>query len=313
MKNPSLQKLIEDVYKVAATGQAGTETDVFYDVESKDAALTAAQDGLDVPKENIKSIEKIEPSEATDMILGSDKHAEQNKKFDKRDNRDLHENGDMLAYFAENYGKWFKGLKKRYKNKEISKNDAIAEIKSKTKGKPSDERTLLKSMGFHKAAEGVKCASLVEMKNSSLQKLIEEYNEENNETEVDKPEFQETETGHTTTDDLNILINDELEAIEGYNNMISKLALRDCPHKDKMTEVLQHIKEEELHHIEELKELLALKKDGIDIQEAKRTAPHVIDGKYIRLDNGQVIEPDKDYFDDDNDTSTETLNIKNKK
>jgi hypothetical protein len=34
------------------------------------------------------------------------------------------------------------------------------------------------------------------------------------------------------------------------------------------------------------------------LNEADRNAPHVIKGKYIRLDNGQVIEPEPDYWDD---------------
>jgi hypothetical protein len=34
------------------------------------------------------------------------------------------------------------------------------------------------------------------------------------------------------------------------------------------------------------------------LEEASRNAPHVINGKYIRLDNGQVIEPERDYWDD---------------
>jgi len=34
------------------------------------------------------------------------------------------------------------------------------------------------------------------------------------------------------------------------------------------------------------------------LEEASRNDPHVIKGKYIRLDNGKIIEPERDYWDD---------------
>ena len=56
--------LFEEVYKVSAIGQGGTETSVEYERESEEAAETAALDGLDVPAENILDIEKLDKENA---------------------------------------------------------------------------------------------------------------------------------------------------------------------------------------------------------------------------------------------------------
>ena len=52
------------------------------------------------------------------------------------------------------------------------------------------------------------------------------------------------------------LIDDENEAVGGYDKAIKLLTNSNLENKDSIIEKLNHIKEEELEHIEELKEVL---------------------------------------------------------
>ena len=52
------------------------------------------------------------------------------------------------------------------------------------------------------------------------------------------------------------LIADENEAIDGYDKAIKYVVNTGIENKDKILDVLEHIKNEEIEHIEELKELL---------------------------------------------------------
>lgn len=54
---------------------------------------------------------------------------------------------------------------------------------------------------------------------------------------------------------IKALIDDENEAIDGYDRAIKYVTNSEMEDKEKIIEVLQHIKEEELEHIEELKEM----------------------------------------------------------
>lgn len=56
-------------------------------------------------------------------------------------------------------------------------------------------------------------------------------------------------------DVFDALIEDEVEAIEGYEKAEVELVRADLPNKDEVEETLEHIKEEEEEHIEELKAL----------------------------------------------------------
>ena len=132
--------IFEDVYKVTAIGQGGTETSYEYERDSEEAAKSAAMDGFDVPEKNILKIERMD-------------HDKPQNSEPNVDSGSLVENGDMLQYFRDNYHPWFTNLKKRYKNKEVNKQEAIEEIMSKTSGKKQDAKILLNWIGFHKAAE----------------------------------------------------------------------------------------------------------------------------------------------------------------
>ena len=72
-----------------------------------------------------------------------------------------------------------------------------------------------------------------------------------------------TSTGDTYIDLINALINDELEAIDGYNDAIVKVnAANFKAEKSKcIINALNHIRDEEQEHIEELKSLLNCNKD----------------------------------------------------
>ena len=52
------------------------------------------------------------------------------------------------------------------------------------------------------------------------------------------------------------LIADENEAIDGYDKAIKYLINSNVEDKDKKLDVLKHIKDEEIEHIEELKEII---------------------------------------------------------
>ena len=57
-------------------------------------------------------------------------------------------------------------------------------------------------------------------------------------------------------DDEGDLIADENEAIDGYDKAIKYLINSNIEDKDKKLDVLEHIKDEELEHIKELKEII---------------------------------------------------------
>ncbi len=62
-------------------------------------------------------------------------------------------------------------------------------------------------------------------------------------------------------DIIEALIKDENEAIDGYDRAIKYLVNSNIEEKEKKIEILTHIKDEELEHIEELKEVL---EDGLE-------------------------------------------------
>jgi hypothetical protein len=80
--------IFEDVYKVTAIGQGGTETSYEYERDSIEDAKKAGIDGFDIPKKNILKVEK----------MGHDKPKNPKLNIDT-----LSENGDMLEYFRNKY------------------------------------------------------------------------------------------------------------------------------------------------------------------------------------------------------------------
>lgn len=78
-------------------------------------------------------------------------------------------------------------------------------------------------------------------------------------TEEEKPAQEETEEGKEDWKAIvKALIQDENEAIDGYDKAIKFISNADLPQliKNAYLEKLEHIKNEEIEHIEELKEIV---------------------------------------------------------
>lgn len=98
-----------------------------------------------------------------------------------------------------------------------------------------------------------------------MSKLYESINDE-----LQEPEVEENEITFVSIEDaIHYLIDDENEAIEGYNKVLEQLDELNITddEKEKFREQLNHILEEEREHIHELKVLIGEEEEDVDSEE----------------------------------------------
>jgi hypothetical protein len=80
--------------------------------------------------------------------------------------------------------------------------------------------------------------------------------ESNEEIPASEPVGPESEPGLTPEEAVPFLVNDEVEAVAGYEQAAEVVADSDLENKEEILDTIEHIKEEEEEHIEELQDLV---------------------------------------------------------
>lgn len=80
--------------------------------------------------------------------------------------------------------------------------------------------------------------------------------ESNEEVPVSEPVSPEGEPGLAPEEAVSFLVNDEVEAVAGYEQAAEVVADSDLENKEEILDTIDHIKEEEEEHIEELQDLV---------------------------------------------------------
>ena len=87
--------------------------------------------------------------------------------------------------------------------------------------------------------------------------------ESNEEVPVSEPISPEGEPGLAPEEAVPFLVNDEVEAVAGYEQAAEVVADSDLENKEEILDTIDHIKEEEEEHIEELQDLVDTEDDEI--------------------------------------------------
>jgi hypothetical protein len=128
----------------------------------------------------------------------------------------------------------------------------------------------------------------------------------------EEPEF-ENDSISTPEEVIPFLVNDEVEAIAGYEKAAEVIADSDVENKEEILDILDHIKEEEEEHIEELQELTEVEEDettevenepvSAEVKEVEETAEDVEESEVLVehiLDRAEPIESDQELEGTDN-------------
>lgn len=94
----------------------------------------------------------------------------------------INENGDAMQYFQDTYQPWLSELSKKLQSGEVTKEEAIAQVKAKTSGHPEDERAILGKLKLSSIEESLEMGQDLEaMYGEALKKTDEDEDEENKE------------------------------------------------------------------------------------------------------------------------------------
>ena len=131
--------------------------------------------------------------------------------------------------------------------------------------------------------------------------------ESNEEVPVSEPISPEGEPGLAPEEAVPFLVNDEVEAVAGYEQAAEVVADSDLENKEEILDTIEHIKEEEEEHIEELQDLVDTEDDEIvevendpisdETEEAENTEEELVE--HIN-DHAEPIESEQELNGTDN-------------
>lgn len=131
--------------------------------------------------------------------------------------------------------------------------------------------------------------------------------ESNEEVPVSEPVSPEGEPGLAPEEAVPFLVNDEVEAVAGYEQAAEVVADSDLENKEEILDTIEHIKEEEEEHIEELQDLVDTEDDEIvevendpisdEAEEVENTEEELVE--HIN-DRAEPIESDQELEGTDN-------------